>query len=93
MAHGHVISDIWFLHGYFAPGPRPEVENKWLHQSRKKIAVRLEAQRMNASNIYTKTNGKETSRPLISSKQPRPIAEIVDRARKGNTCFRMVENE
>ena len=29
----------------------------------KKIAVRLEAQRMNASNIYTKTDGKETLRP------------------------------
>ena len=57
---------------YFAARPKPEVENKWLRKSPKKIAVRLETQRMNASNIYTKTNGKETSRPLISSKQPRP---------------------
>ena len=50
---------------YSAVWTGPEVENKWLRKSREKIAVRLEAQRMHASNIYTKTDGKETLRPLI----------------------------
>ena len=62
-------------------------------QESEKIAAGLEAQRMHASNIYTKTDGKETLRPLIWSKQPRPLAEIVDWARKENTCLRMAENE
>ena len=79
--------------GILHPGHGQKSKTNGCTRVEKKIAVGLEAQRMNTSNIYTKTNGKEPLRPLISSKQPRPIAEIVDRARKGNTCFRMVENE
>ncbi len=69
---------VVILHRYFAARPGPEVENKWLHQSRKEITVRLEVQRMNASENCTKANGTESLRTLIVSKEPRPLAEIVD---------------
>ena len=74
------------MHGYSAVWTGPEVENKWLRKSRKKIVVRLEAQRMNASNIDPETNGKETLRPL-TQEQRRPLAEIVDWARNENHMF------
>ena len=73
----HVFSSIWTLHRYFAGRLRPEVKNKWLRQSRKKISVRLEAQMMNASEICTKTFETESLCTLIGSKWPRPFAEIV----------------
>ena len=73
----HVFSSIWTLPRYFAGRLRPEVKNKWLRQSRKKISVRLEAQMMNASEKFTKTIETESLCTLIGSKWPRPFAEIV----------------
>ena len=35
----HGYYSIWFLHRYSASRLRPEVENKWLRQNQKKIAV------------------------------------------------------
>ena len=71
------FSSIWFFHTCLAGGPRPEAENKWLWQSRNNIAVRVEAERMNASAHYTKTTGIKSLFIMLGSKQPRPWAQIV----------------
>ena len=69
-----------FYMGILYPGHDQKSKTNGCTRVEKKIAVRLEAQRMNASNIYTKTNAKETSRPLISKQ----TAE--DNSRNGRSC-------
>ena len=63
---------------FFAAGAGPEVENKWLHQSGKKIAARQEASGVNASQKCTNTKGMGSLRTLFGRKQTRPLAENVD---------------
>ena len=81
----HIFSSIWLLHTYSAARPGPKVENKWPHRSLKKVAVRPEAQRMNANENCTKANGTKPFRTLIVRNQPRPLAEIVDWVRVKTT--------